>query len=167
MKRQMRGSLILFISVAVLLTGCGAVIAGDDHPCPVTTQPEPAFIPPPYYEGQAPFEGAFWFGGDGLWTMLRDEAWSDLPLSQDGYVQKLFWWADGYVWDEEPNPVFLLRGERLDGKAAMIESEEATNAFSEYGSSILTSAAIPTEGCWQFSGSYQGESLSFVVEIKP
>jgi hypothetical protein len=161
-----RKTLLLF-TFALLLSSCGSTAPAAGFACPVTERPEPAFVPPAYYEGQEPFEGAFWFGGNGLWTMLRDEAWSELPLSDDGYIQKLFWWADGYNYMEDPEPSFLLLGERLDGEAQMIESREATNAFSEYGSSILTGVAIPTEGCWQFSGSYQGETLSFVVEVKP
>jgi len=167
MKIQISRLLTLILSLTVLLSACGGIEVEADFECPVTERPDPAFIPPEYYEGKEPFEGAFWYGSEGLWTMLLEEAGSELPLSEDGFIQKLFWWADGYVYSEEPMPEFLLLGERLDTNAPVIESTEATNAFSEYGSSILTGVAIPTEGCWQISGRYRGETLSFVVEVVP
>ncbi|MQC25838.1 MAG: hypothetical protein DWG76_00085 [Chloroflexi bacterium] len=111
----------------------------------------------------------FWYGDQSLWTMLSvDGSWEALPKDEHGYTQKTFWWADGYLWNEEPQPEFLLTAERLDAKALLIESGEITNAYTdETGSSILTGILISDVGCWQITGYYRGHELSFVVDVKP
>jgi len=136
--------------------------------CPVTQPPDPPFTPPPPYPSEAPYEGEFWYGTEALWTMLGfDGAWRGLPDHGDHYVQKVFWWNEDYDWQAEPIPEFKVTLRRLDGPAPVFESTEATNAFADFGSAILTGVEIPTLGCWQVTGSYRGVELSFVVQVEP
>jgi len=142
--------------------------------CPVTQSQEPHFIPPLPYPPEVPYKSEFWYGTDALWTMLGVEGtWSGLPYHDheegDGhYSQKVFWWNKDYDWQAEPLPEFKVTARRLDGSAPIFESSEATNAYTpEFGSAILTGVEIPTLGCWEITGSYQGDELSFVVRVVP
>jgi hypothetical protein len=96
--------------------------------CPVTVSQDQPFTPPAPYDTLG-FQGYFWFGSDSLWTSLpEDGVWL-------GYTQKVFWWRDGYVWNEEPKPNLILTGERLDAKAPPLNVSRATNAYaSDIGS---------------------------------
>ena len=46
---------------------------------------------------------------------------------------------------------------------------DATNAYNtgRGGWTILTGIDIPGHGCWELSGTYQGETISFVVNVQP
>jgi len=140
--------------------------------CPVTKPQEPPFTPPPPYPPEAPYAGYFWYGTEALWTMLSsDGTWRGLPYHAEGgghYVQKVFWWNEDYDWQAEPWPEFMVTARRLDASAPDFASSEATNAFHpDFGSAMLTGVEIPTSGCWEFTGSYRGQSLSFVVWVAP
>src|SRR5919108_2216443 len=94
--------------------------------CPVTVPQDPAFIPPAPYDSLG-FEGEFWYGSNSLWTAVRQNGiWEALPLNPAGYTQKVFWWRDGYVWTEEPEPELTVTGERLDAAAPPLIASEAT-----------------------------------------
>jgi hypothetical protein len=136
--------------------------------CPVTVSPIPAFVPPPPYSSLG-FEGEFWFGAEDLWTALpADGVWAGLPNNPQGYTQKIFWWRDGYVWNEEPEPQLTVSGEKLDSKAPPLLVSKATNAYAEdIGSAMLVGVDFPTPGCWRITGQYGKAELSFVVWVEP
>jgi hypothetical protein len=98
-----------------------------------------------------------------------DGTWSGLgPNENGGYGQKVFWWREGYIWNEEPEPKITVTGERLDASAQTFETSGATNAYaSDIGSAMLTGVTFPTEGCWRVTGKYGNAELSFVVWIAP
>ena len=95
--------------------------------------------------------------------------WYDLPDTPHGYVQKVFWWREGYVWNEEPEPNIIVSGERLDAKAPPLVGSQGTNAYaSDIGSAMLAGVDVPTPGCWRITGRYNDEAeLSFVVWVAP
>ena len=135
---------------------------------PVTTPQEPAFVPPSPYDALG-FEGDFWYGSNSLWTAVRqDGIWQGLPHNPSGYTQKVFWWREGYVWTEEPEPAITITAERLDAPAPPVMSSEATNAYaSDIGSAMLTGVGLPTLGCWKITGKYADAEMSFVVWVAP
>jgi cytochrome c2 len=140
--------------------------------CPVTQPPDPPFTPPPPYPSETPSTNEFWYGSPDLWTMLRvDGTWWGLPYHEEGgghYINKVVWWNQDYDWRAEPQPAFKVKARRLDSPAPIYETSEATNLYHEtYGSAILTGVEIPTLGCWEFTGKYQGAELSFVVWVSP
>ncbi len=137
--------------------------------CPITPPGESPFVPPAPYSAQAPYNGEFWYGTRDLWTLLRrDGTWAQLPHSDAGYTQKVFWWRQGYNWQAEPLPTLTVAGRRLDGAAPPLVASRATNAYnSEIGSAMLVGVDIPTAGCWEITGHYQTRSLSFVVWLEP
>jgi hypothetical protein len=137
--------------------------------CPVTLPEKSAFIPPAPYDALG-FEGYFWFGSSSLWTSLpQNGVWYGLPNNPGGYTQKVFWWRDGYVWDEEPEPNLVVTGERLDAKAPSFKVSEATNAYAkDIGSAMLAGVDFPTLRCWKITGKYNDKAeLSFVIWIAP
>ena len=115
------------------------------------------------------FEGYFWFGSSSLWTSIpQDSMWLGLPKNPGGYTQKIFWWRDGYVWNEEPEPDLIVTGERLDAYAPLLVASTATNAYAgDIGSAMLVGVDFPTAGCWKITGKYQDVELSFVVWVAP
>ena len=136
--------------------------------CPVTVPQDPAFVPPAPYDSLG-FEGYFWFGSISLWTSLpQDAVWAGLPDNPGGYTQKVFWWREGYVWDEEPEPNLIVTGERLDAPAPPLVGSKATNAYAgDIGSAMLAGVDFPTLGCWKITGKYEDAELSFVIWVAP
>lgn len=136
--------------------------------CPVTKSPGLAFVPPAPYPKQ-PSGGSFWYGTSQLWTALPGNgAWSQLPFEGHGYSQKLPWWSAGYLGSSEPEPALIVRGKQLDGSGTFVVTD-ATNAYSiDFGGwAIMTGMEVPEPGCWEITGDYKGQTLSFVVRVEP
>jgi len=176
------------IIIASLLTSCagGASVqpqvtapnAGESAPptiststsgCPVTVPQVPAFVPPAPYDSLNSFNDHFWFGANSLWTLIPlNGVWGALPHNPAGYTQKILWWRDGYVWDQEPEPNLIVTGERLDESAPALTVSKATNAYaSDVGSAMMVGVDFPTLGCWKITGKYGGAELSFVIWVAP
>jgi hypothetical protein len=95
-----------------------------------------------------------------------DGAWRDLPYSETGYTQKVFWWRQGYDWKAEPEPDLTVTGRRLDGEAPPLVASKATNAYAaDIGSAMLVGVDIPTAGCWEITGRIGEQELSFVIQV--
>jgi len=137
--------------------------------CLVTVPQVPAFVPPAPYDTLNSFNDHFWFGTNSLWTLIPSNgAWGALPQGSEGYTQKILWWRDGYVWDQEPEPNLIITGERLDESAPPLIASKATNAFaSDIGSAMMVGVDFPTLGCWKITGKYNDAELSFVVSVVP
>jgi hypothetical protein len=139
-----------------------AYISTGPPNCPLT-KPEPPF--------EAPISARLspdvaWYGTARLWVLLdRDgEDWTGLPHSKFGYTQKTFWWRDGYQASSEPIPPIFVMGRRLDGPGSF-GFGPGTNASSELGASMLVGIDIPTVGCWELTGNYGTDTLSYVVWV--
>ena len=139
--------------------------------CPTTRPPTRSFVPPaPYSDKTIP--GVFWFGTKKLWTQLpTDGMWRHLP--HDGSVekpfrQKIFWWREGYDVPSEPQPMLTVTGKRLDSSASPIFADRANNGWVQRDQPFIVSAIdIPTLGCWEITGHYKDEALSFVISVAP
>jgi hypothetical protein len=77
---------------------------------------------------------------------------------------KLFWWSLGFEPGMESNLNVDIRS--LNGKPVRAKINKPTNAHSESlgGWTMLTGIDFPDPGCWQISGEYLGQILTFVVE---
>lgn len=134
--------------------------------CPVTV-PNADFVPPSPYPSKAPGRATSWHGTPRLWTMLYgDGNWHSLPRNPHGFRQKVFWWSPGYDGRTNPVPKLTVRGRRLDGDGSFV-SGPATNAHdgSFGGWAMLTGVDVPSAGCWELTGEYGGDTLTFVVSI--
>lgn len=139
-----------------------------DATCEVTPVPTSPFTPPSPYPSTAPYKN-FWHGHEGLWTMLQPHGtWAGLPRNESGFRQKVFWWHPGFDGRVEGRPDLVVMGRRLDGPESFTH-RPATNAhhvdFGGNGWTILTGIDVPTAGCWELTGTYRGQSVSFVVWI--
>jgi hypothetical protein len=135
--------------------------------CPVTPASSPAFIPPAPYPPNPPSD-SFWFGTEKLWTLLRaDGTWQNLPHSDSGYGQKLFWWRDGYNWTAEPQPKLIVTAKKLNVSAPVVSAPRASNGYrqEDWKSFMVVGIDIPTGGCWEITGRYGKDELKFVVRV--
>ena len=156
----------------ILVTG--TVAMADDPPatCLATRPPSPPFVPPSPYPAEPPGGGRFWFGTEKLWTALPAEgAWRGLPHyrpTDSSYRQKIFWWREGYDWLADPTPKLTVRGRRLDAPAPLLVAPPATNGYhQDLKSFMLVGVDLPTLGCWEITGRFEGQSLTFVVWVSP
>jgi hypothetical protein len=136
--------------------------------CPVSKRPTPPFVPPAPY----PSEGNVWIGSPKLWTDIpQDGVCRSLPhySSHDTrYRQRVFWWSEGYDWRKENPPALTVTGERLDGSAPPLSTDEHPNAGWTDDSDhpfMVHGIFIPTLGCWKIAGRYKGQELSYVVWV--
>lgn len=142
-----------------------AAEVGEEPPatCPVTTRPVQPFTPPAPYPNGAPYAGKFWYGSEALWTMLPvDGRWDQLA-----HGEKVWWWRAGYDGTEEPQPELSVTATRLDGEAPEAHSgTPATNGYHrDFHWAMLTGLEVSGPGCWQVTGRYRGETLSFVIWV--
>ena len=134
--------------------------------CPVTLPPKPRFVPPPNYPTYPPSPGEFWYGSDDLWLPLPSNgAWGQLL-----YGDKMFWWRNGYSGPDEPQPELSVSARRLDVEMPVVEiGPPATNALHpSFGDwAMLIGVQLPSTGCWEITGHYKEQKLSFVVWVVP
>jgi hypothetical protein len=131
-----------------------------------------------------PFFGVWrpgWYGGEGLAVALSDDdgRWFS-PVRE-----KLFWWSSGYRVGAESSLKIqiknLAHGEMtasvsaptnayLGELAQDIESKgeavlyKTTGSFEDDKWLMLVAVEMPDPGCWQITGEYLGQKLTFVVE---
>jgi hypothetical protein len=153
--------------VLALLVPNLATAADSEHACPVTTPPNPAFVPPAPYRPNA-YHGGFWYGSNALWTQLPvDGVWSGLPRRDNkGYFNKLFLWQQGFDGRKEPEADITVVLKRLDTHMPHVSSRGGTNAFFDNSWAMLTGVIFPTEGCWEVTSYYRGQALTFVLSIQ-
>jgi hypothetical protein len=137
--------------------------------CPVTLPGKVTFQAPEPYSPDAPWEGIFWYGTEGLWTALHTNGvWEGLPDNPGGYTQKIMWWSDLYILKDELQPALVVSGRRLDGDSPPLKFDGATNAYADdIGDAMLTGVDFPTFGCWEITGQYRKSELKFVVWVAP
>lgn len=135
--------------------------------CPATLPPARAFVPPPPYPSEHTLTG-FWFGSEKLWVQLPTSGtWSHLSHyrpTDTAFRQKIQWWRKGYDWRTDIPSKLVITGKRLDANAPPLVSE--SNASGTTGQAFIMSGLdIPTLGCWQITGDFAGDKLTFVIWV--
>jgi len=143
--------------------------------CPMAHRPAMPFIPsPPFREEAAKLAPPiFLLGTDKLFTSISDPMVWEWRPHQPGHEQevqpltaKIFWFRVGYDYRTEPQPDLKVTGQRLDGPAPpLMTLGNATNAILGETGSMLTGVYVPAPGCWEITGDYKGDKLSFVVWV--
>jgi hypothetical protein len=147
--------------------------------CHVTLPSDGRFVPPPPASADPAvgwgglFKHSFWFGSSKLWTVLPIDgiwrAWS-LPTKPGdfAYGNKLPWGRLDPPFSRKDGPL-TVTGKRLDGPApAFTETEESSGFGHDYSSaSIMGGIEIPVFGCWQVTGHYKDQDLTFTVWVAP
>lgn len=142
--------------------------------CRFTPRPAREFIPPPNFRSEKLPEGFFYIGSEKLWTMIEERMVWEFRPHEPGHeldlTAKTFWFRVGYSWRTEPVPKLRVTGRRLDGSAPALTTPQgpATHAIVDsYNGTMLTGVYVPTPGCWEITGNYEGDKVSFVVWVKP
>ena len=141
--------------------------------CPVTVPPAEPFIPPSQYEREENGK-TFLLGNEKLWTVLLKSGiwgWGPHPPGHENEVQplttKTFWVSVDFNWRTEWPVKLRVTGRRLDGDAPPLLTLPATNAFVDGpAAAMLVGVYVPTPGCWEITGEYRGEKLSYVVWVR-
>jgi hypothetical protein len=138
--------------------------------CPVTQPPQERFVPPAPFK-EEPYPGKFFYGTEALWTAIpTNQTWYALPYNEGvGYGQKLFFQRVGFDWMEEPLPILTVSGRKIDPKSVeeqTLTASDATNGYTpQDGSFMLVGADIPSTGCWEISGRYGEDELTYTIWI--
>ena len=130
--------------------------------CPVTLPPS-TFVAPTAVPGAAGSPTYFSYGTNDLSTNLPVTGnWAGLPSKPgEGYGQKIFWRSNLYDLSSEPFPALAVTGKRLDAQAPPMDVGRPTNG----AGAMLVGVSFPTLGCWQITGTYKGNTLSFVIWV--
>ena len=139
--------------------------------CPVNAPPMVPFTPPALYKKS---ENSFWLGTEKLFIILPKSGivwgWAPRPPGHEHEVQpltaKTFWASVDFDYKEEYPPKLKVTGKRLDGDAPPLLTLTPTNAFPGPAAAMLVGVYVPTPGCWEITGDYKGEKVSFVVWVK-
>jgi len=166
--------LVLLISL-VAFRAVGQQNSSDQRPeapasCPVTRAPAVAFTPPRLPE-RGKDDSFVWFGTEKLWTSIRRSGdvwgWAPRAVGSADLTAKIFWYSVDYDRHREGNANLKVIGRRLDGDAPPLWTLPTTNALFDPYDSMLTGVYVPTPGCWEITGAYKGQQLSFVVWVYP
>ena len=172
-----RSASILFLFALVFFTARVAATAQNisnqvPSRCPITTPPDPPYVPPPPPYRSEHANDRFWFGTDKLWINLPvNGMWSigHYSPTESAFRQKLLWYRRGYNVREEPKPGLIVTGKRLDGPAAPLDVDGPHGAWGSghpEESFMTVGLNIPTTGCWEITGQYGVDKLSFVVWVE-
>jgi hypothetical protein len=107
-----------------------------------------------------------WYGSETLAVILRpDGIWRGMG-PQHNYRDKLFWWSFGFKPGSESN--LKVSAKSLDGSPGKASISPPTNAGApSLGDwTMLVLVEFPAAGCWEITGEYLGQKLSFVVEVR-
>jgi hypothetical protein len=155
---------LLSLSQVLLAQKSGTARRQVPETCAVTNPLDHPFVPPWPYRASS---GVNWFGTDRFWTLLpADATW--------GQGEKTFWfrqeWGrhkDRDQWIPEKDAAKLtVSARRLDGPAPPPEVLKANSSYREDWKRFLVGGInFPTPGCWEVSGRYESDELTFVVWI--
>jgi len=108
-----------------------------------------------------------WYGTDALAVLTSsDGSWLGLGPEYD-YREKLWWYSADFQPGMESQ--MTVTGRRLDGDSPPARISRTTNAQGMEGGgwSMLMLVEFPSAGCWELTGEFQGQRLTFVVETRP
>ena len=166
--------LVLLISL-LTLTAMSQQNFTAQHPVapassPVTLPPAVPFTPPAEHK-MGKNDNSFWLGTEKLWTSLRKSGqvweWGPRAPGEPDLTAKIFWGSVDFDYRRKEDYDLKVTGRRLDGDAPPLVVDRVTNALFVPNAAMLTGVYVPTPGCWEITGEYRGEKLSFVVWVPP
>jgi len=113
----------------------------------------------------------FWLGTEKLWIALpkSGSVWGWVPRApghEHDLTAKVFWGSVDFDYRKEYPPQLKVTGRRLDGDAPPLVVDKVTNAIFVPHAAMLAGVWTPTPGCWEITGDYRGQKLSFVVWVR-
>jgi hypothetical protein len=150
----MRALLLVVLTISLPLGSS----AEEQRLACATTTPAGASLGKPF----PPSEN--WYGSEVLAVILPpDGIWGG--TEELHYRGKLFWWSYGFEPGTESH--LKVSGHRLDATAlaANVSRPSSAYAASLGGWAMLVAVEFPSTGCWRISGEYNGQRLSFIVDV--
>jgi hypothetical protein len=144
--------------------------------CPVTKVSDNPFVPPHPYHAKT-MSGGSWFGTDGLWIAPpADGIWGGQHFSTTDPASgsktdwwreaKVSWWRQGYDWRVDSASKLKVTGRRLDSTAPPLVAHEANAVGIKFPNIyMMDSLYFPTPGCWEITGRYEDDEVTFVVWV--
>jgi hypothetical protein len=166
----MRIASIFVASLAVVAVeeACSAEVWKTPIPetCPVTrSTPETRFAPPMPHEAAKPDGPMFWYGSDALFVSLStDGRWRGI-VDSTGTRNKSFWYRKNPEWREEFPYQLKITAKRIDTDGPMISFPRVNNAIMGKVVAMLLMLELPERGCWQVTGNYKSDHLSWVTWV--
>jgi hypothetical protein len=173
-----RSILVVAFSILTALgqqaTSQSSPTAKSDRPasCPLNQAPATTFVPPAPFSPVALPADVFLIGTEKLWTVAKESMvweWSPHQLGHEMEPQplttKIFWYRVGYNPRTEPSPNLKVTGKRLEGHGGPLVVQYS-NAIMGDVSAMLTGVYVPRPGCWEITGNYEGDTVSFHVWLK-
>lgn len=139
--------------------------------CPLTLPPAVTFTPPGEQE-MGKNDNSFWLGTEKLWIALPKSGhvwgWAPRPPGHEhDLTAKIFWGSVDFDYHRKEDYSLKVTGRRLDGDAPPLVVDKVTNALFVPHAAMLTGVIVPAPGCWEITGDYKGEKLSFIVWVYP
>ena len=170
-------SVMALLALVLSLPGAAQTMPTSDAPdeppssCPVTKPTNPSYIPPSPNAQQASSE-SFWFGSDALWIMLPvNGVWrlGHYRPGESSYRQKMLWHREGYNARNDSRLPLFVSGKKLDGPAPRMGVDGPRGAWQpgtppQYFMTVGLN--LPSTGCWEITGIYQQDRLSFLVWVE-
>ena len=155
----MRSQSLTHLLLAAALVWAVSAEAQDAADCPKTVA-SPDLLGKPFPSSD------HWYGSETLAVILRPGGnWRGMGPNHN-FRDKLFWWSLGFEPGMESNLEVSAR--KLDDPSAQADISRSTNAHSPSlgGWTMLVAVEFPSTGCWEITGRYLGQTLSFVVEVR-
>jgi hypothetical protein len=111
-------------------------------------------------------ESRNWYGTEALAVLLQEDgSWFGLGPDYD-FREKLWWYSAAFQVGMESR--LKVAGRKLDGDAPPAKISRVSNAQGAQGGgwAMLMLVEFPSAGCWELTGEFQGQQLSFVVETR-
>jgi hypothetical protein len=79
---------------------------------------------------------------------------------------KVGWWRQGYDWRVNSASTLKLTGRRLDSTAPPLVAHEANAVGIRFPKAyMMDSLYFPAPGCWEITGRYGDDEVTFVVWV--
>lgn len=156
----MQQQVALAAAIAMQLFAATLASAQTGVACPVTAAPAEQ-------TGPGAAQDLWRHGSEAFGVFLpRDGRWRGMAAEKH-YRNKVFWYREDYDGRREPRPRLTVHGRRLDGAAPPVALSNATNAYhADFGGwSMLTMVEFPEAGCWEVTGEYGRDTVTFVVRV--
>ena len=156
---------LALLAIAVALVTCPQLLRADDL-CPRTIGASEVF-PEPWPRSKS------WYGSESLAVMLPENGIWPTTVPGNRLAVKLFWYSKEFQatadlgFDGGEHLGFNARIRRLDpGPNDAKISSPNWAGLGGLGDNwtILTGIDFPSPGCWEITGEYRDQSLSFVVQ---
>lgn len=147
----------VFVSILAFVLAHGAAAADMATKCPIS-YPTDQLLGPDY-----PASGN-WFGSEELAVMLPHYGIWSVTKEDHLIAIKLFWRSAGFEPGMETGLDVSVRNVNDPEQTAVVT--RPTNAYAQDlgGWAMLVGIDFPGPGCWEITGAYEEQTLSFVVQ---